>query len=60
MSVFSGLCKHENNHEHALVPTKTECGCPRGGVIKNAVTYAIPPVEERRKKTKNLVLSSLD
>ena len=34
MSEFGGLWKHEN-YQHALVPTKTECGCPSGGGIKN-------------------------
>ena len=33
MSEFDGLWKHENN-QHALVPPKTECGCPSGGGIK--------------------------
>ena len=32
-------------------PPKTECGCPSGGGIKNAVTYATLPMEERRGKT---------
>ena len=34
MSEFGGLWKHEHN-QHALVPPKTECGCPSGGGIKN-------------------------
>ena len=34
MSEFGGLWKHENN-QHALVPPKTECGCPSGGGIKH-------------------------
>ena len=34
MSEFGGLWKHENN-QHALVPPKTECGCPSAGGIKN-------------------------
>ena len=42
MSEFGGLWKHENN-QHTLVPPKTECACP-------AVTYATPPMKERRKK----------
>ena len=48
MSEFGGLWKHENN-QHALVPPKTECGCPNGGGIKT-ITYATPPMEERGKK----------
>ena len=34
MSEFGGLWKHANN-QHALVPPKTECGCPSGEGIKN-------------------------
>ena len=50
MSEFSGLWKHENN-QHALVPLKTECGCPSGRGIKNGhIRY--PSMEERRKKMK--------
>ena len=37
MSEFGGLWKHENN-QHALVPPKTECGCPSGVGIKNGHT----------------------
>ena len=33
MSEFGGLWKHEIN-QHALVPPKTECGCPSGGGTK--------------------------
>ena len=35
MSEFGGLWKHENN-QLALLPPKTECGCPSGGGIKNS------------------------
>ena len=31
---FGGLWKHKNN-QHALLPPKTECGCPSGGGIQN-------------------------
>ena len=49
MSEFGGLWKHENN-QHALVPLKTECGCPSGGGInKGDIRY--PHMEERRKKS---------
>ena len=34
MSEFGGLWKHENK-QHALVPPKTEFGCPNGGGITN-------------------------
>ena len=37
MSEFGGLWKHGNT-QHALVPPKTECGCPSGGGIKNGHT----------------------
>ena len=35
LSEFGGLWKHENN-QHALVPLKTECGCPSGEEMKNS------------------------
>ena len=34
MPEFCGLWKYEHN-QHALVPPKTECGCPSGGGIKS-------------------------
>ena len=34
MPEIGGSWNHENN-QHALVPPKTECGCPSGGGIKN-------------------------
>ena len=48
MSEFGGLRKHENNQHALVVPPKAECDCPSGGGIK-PVTYAIRPMEERRK-----------
>ena len=56
MSEFCGLWKHEHN-QHALVPPKTECGCPSVAEELKAVTYAM---EERGgKKCSALVLCGL-
>ena len=49
MSVFGGLWKYENN-QNALVHPKTECGCPRGGGIKNRHIH-YPSYEGTQKKT---------
>ena len=50
MSEFGGLWKHKNN-QHALVPPKTECGCPSGGGIKNGhIRY---PAHGRTQKNSN-------
>ena len=47
---FGGLWKHGNN-QHALVPLKTECGCPRGRGIKNGhIRY---PSDGRMQKKEN-------
>ena len=51
MSQFDGLWKHENN-QHALVPLKTECGCPSGGGIKNGHIYATSSYGGTQKKRK--------
>ena len=54
MSEVSGLWKHKNN-QHALVPLKTECGCPSGEGIKNghirypSQSYEWRNAEERKK-----------
>ena len=60
MSEFGGLWKQENN-QHALVPPKTECGCPSGEGMKNSRIRYTPPMEERRKKIKiySLIFSCL-
>ena len=51
MSEFGGLWKHENN-QHALVPLKTECGCPSGGGMKNGhIPLLWRNAEKRKKKT---------
>ena len=55
MSEFGGLRKHENN-QHALVPPKTECGCPSGGGIRNGrIRYPSygATQKERKKERKN-------
>ena len=52
MSDFGGLWKHDNT-QHALVPPKTECGCPSGGGIKNGhIRYpSYEGTQKERKKT---------
>ena len=58
MSEFGGLWKHENN-QHALVPPKTECGCPSGGGIKNShIHYLLWRNAERKKKNINCLSGS--
>ena len=60
MSEFGGLWKHENNH-HALVPPKTDCGCPSGGGIKNGdiryPCYGGTQKKERKKDRQKNILS---
>ena len=51
MSEVGGLWKHANNQQ-ALVPPKTECGCPSGGGIKNGHTRYPSNGGTHRKKTK--------
>ena len=57
---FGGLWKHENNQD-ALVPQKTECGCPSGGGIKNGhICYPSyggthKKIKKRRKKKKKKI-----
>ena len=58
MSEFGGLWKHENN-QHALVPPNVAAQ-----VVEELkpVTYATPPIiymEERRKKRKTNIFSTL-
>ena len=54
MSEFGGLWKHENN-QHALVPPKTERGCPSGGGMKNGhiryCSYGGTPKERKKEVT---------
>ena len=52
MSEFGGLWKLENN-QHALVPPKTECGCPIGGGITNGHIRYPSYMDERRKEKKD-------
>ena len=53
MSEFGGLWKHENN-QHALVPAKTECGCPCGGGIENGhIRYIWRNAEENNNNNNN-------
>ena len=50
MSEFRGLWKHENNqHAHDLYPRRWNVAAQVAEEL-NTVTYATPPVEERRKK----------
>jgi hypothetical protein len=50
MSEFGGLWKQKNN-QHALVPPKTECGCPCGGGIKNGhIRYPSYGGTQKKKK----------
>ena len=51
MSEFGGWWKHENN-QHALVAPKTENVTVQLAEELKTVTYATPPMEERRKKEK--------
>ena len=51
MSGFGGLWKHKNN-QHALVPPKSECGCPSGGGINNGQTR-YPSYGGTQKERKN-------
>ena len=52
MSEFGGLWKHENN-QHALVPTKMECGCASGGGIKNGhIRYPSYGGTQKKKRKK--------
>ena len=60
MSEFDGLWKHENNH-HALVPPKTECGCPSGGGMKNGhIRYLSYGGTQKERKRKLFIIMNLN
>ena len=58
MSEFGGLWKHKNN-QHALVPPKTECGCPSGRGIKNGFIHypSYGGTQKERKKASHSTIT---
>ena len=53
MLEFGGLWKH-GNKQHALVPPKTECGCPSDGGIKNGHVLLWRNATKINKQTKTM------